>query len=58
MVAVDNGTNRMIYAGPVLSQYEFEVSGTTRLTDAEWQAQLESAEQPPPDWTQSYLVPQ
>jgi uncharacterized protein DUF3160 len=58
MIAVDNGSSRMVYAGPVLSQYEFEVPGTTRLTDAEWQAQLGSAEQPPPDWTQSYLVPQ
>jgi hypothetical protein len=58
MIAVDNGVNRMVYAGPVLSQYEFEVLGATRLTDAEWQAQIESAEQPPPDWTQSYLVQQ
>jgi hypothetical protein len=58
MIALDNGSDRMVYAGPVLSQYEFEVPGTTRLTDAEWQAQLQSSEQPPPDWTSSYLVPQ
>ncbi len=58
MIAVDNGLDRMVYAGPVLSHYEFEVSGSTRLTDADWQAQLQSAQQPPPEWTSSYLVPQ
>jgi hypothetical protein len=58
MMAVDNGTNRMVYAGPVLSHYEFEVPLNTRLTDAQWQAQLGAAEQPSPDWTTSYLVPQ
>ncbi|HEY3854895.1 MAG TPA: DUF3160 domain-containing protein [Verrucomicrobiae bacterium] len=58
MLAVDNGTNRMVYAGPVLSHYEFESPVNTRLTDAQWKTQLQSAEQPPPDWTSSYLVPQ
>jgi hypothetical protein len=58
MIAVDNGPDRRVYAGPVLSHYEFEIPGTTRLTDAAWQAQLDAAEQPPPDWTLSYLVPQ
>jgi hypothetical protein len=37
MLAVDNGTNRFICAGPVLSHYEFEVTGTPRrITDEEW----------------------
>jgi hypothetical protein len=37
LVAVDNGPERFICAGPVLSHYEFEVIGEPRrLTDAEW----------------------
>jgi hypothetical protein len=58
MIAVDNGPDRRVYAGPVMSQYEFEMEGTTRLTDTNWASQLQAAEQPPPDWTSSYLVPQ
>jgi hypothetical protein len=58
MIAVDNGPDRMVYAGPVLSHYEFEEPGVTRLTDADWKTMVQSASQPPsPDWTQSYLVP-
>lgn len=37
MLAVDNGADRFICAGPVLSHYEFEVIGPPRrLSDAEW----------------------
>jgi len=58
MIAVDNGPDRMVYAGPVLSHYEFEVPGTTRLSDADWKSQLRAGQKPPsPDWTRSYLVP-
>ncbi len=58
MIAVDNGPDRMVYAGPVLSHYEFEMPGTTRMTDAQWQANLVAGQKPPsPDWTRSYLVP-
>ncbi len=55
MIAVDSGTDRMVYAGPTLSHYEFIVPGPTlkRLTDSEWS----SYGKPRPDWTKSYLVP-
>jgi hypothetical protein len=58
MIAVDNGPDRMVYAGPVLSHYEFEMPGTTRMTDEQWKARLRAGLKPPsPDWTRSYLVP-
>jgi hypothetical protein len=38
MIAVNNGTNRCVYAGPVMSHYEFTVEGAPqRLSDSEWQ---------------------
>ena len=57
LIAVDNGPDRMVYAGPVLSHYEFEVPGLDRLTDADWQATLTATNPAPPEWTASYLVP-
>jgi hypothetical protein len=58
MIAIDNGPDRMVYAGPVFSHYEFEVPGANRLTDEDWQALLDRGQTPPsPEWTQSYLVP-
>ena len=58
LIAVDSGADRMVYAGPTLSHYEFTVGpGVTRLTDAEWKNRLESAKPPRPFWTQDYLVP-
>jgi hypothetical protein len=37
MLAVDNGDDRFICAGPVLSHFEFEVIGAPRrISDAEW----------------------
>jgi hypothetical protein len=59
LIAVENGPDRMAYAGPVLSHYEFEVPGLDRLTDAGWQASLSAGTNPPPpEWTASYLVPE
>ncbi len=68
-IALENGTNRMVFAGPVLSHYEFEVTGATRrLNDDEWRAR-QRREFPsdvdstrvqgiaPPPWTRGYLVP-
>jgi len=47
-----------VYAGPVMSHYEFELGPTTRETDAQWKADLHNGIQPPqPDWTRSYWVP-
>jgi len=37
MIAVDNGNDRFVCAGPVLSHFEFELLGPPRrLSDAEW----------------------
>ena len=59
MAAVDCGPGDLaVYAGPVLSHYEFEMGPTTRMTDAEWKTAVTSNAIPPaPEWTQSYLVP-
>jgi hypothetical protein len=58
LVAVDNGKDRMVYAGPVLSHYEFEMPGMTRKADSEWRNEINAGRLPPrPAWTKSYLVP-
>jgi len=59
IIAVDSGPDRMIYAGPVLSHYEFAAPGTTRHADHEWQMILNRKNAPPrPAWTREYLVPE
>jgi len=69
MIAVNSGADRMVFAGPVLSHYEFEVIGEPRrISDGEWRRILQNnlpSDVPasrfegvrPPAWTQSYLVP-
>lgn len=58
MIAIDNGPDKMIYAGPVLSHYEIFYEGIIRATDSEWQEAVKNNKQPaPPAWTRSYLVP-
>jgi len=58
LIAVDNGPDRIAYAGPVLSHYEFEVPGVRRKTDEEWQTEFRRGGKPPsPEWTRGYLVP-
>jgi hypothetical protein len=59
MLAVNYGPgDAAVYAGPVMSHYEFELGPTTRKTDSQWKAELRAGNQPPqPDWTRSYLVP-
>jgi hypothetical protein len=73
LIAVDNGADRFICAGPVLSHYEFEVIGAPRrLSDNEWGgmdggilggtfpsdvAQSQVEGLAPPIWTTGYLVP-
>jgi len=56
LIAVDNGPDRMVYAGPVMSHYEFLVPGPVlkRLTDSDWAFTPRPAR---PDWTKTYLVP-
>ena len=70
LIAVDSGSDRMVYAGPVLSHYEFEILGEPfRLTDEEWQRMLSPwVMQPtenriveglaPPAWAQDFWIPQ
>jgi hypothetical protein len=58
VIAIDNGKDKMLYAGPVLSHYEFEMPGVTRKSDSEWRKDLSDSKMPPhPEWTKSYLVP-
>ena len=58
MIAVDNGKDKMVYAGPVQSHYEFEMPGVARKSDSEWRNDIKIGNVPPrPDWTKSYLVP-
>lgn len=59
MIAVDCGpSGDAVYAGPVLSHYEFELGPTTRMTDSQWKSEVRAGNLPPqPEWTRSYLVP-
>jgi uncharacterized protein DUF3160 len=58
LIAIDNGKDRMVYAGPLLSHYEFEMPGMTRKADSEWRKEINEGKLPPrPEWTKSYLVP-
>ena len=62
VLAVDNGPDRMVYGGPVLSHYEFELIGPPRrMSDSEWQgagsAWPTNQWPAPPAWTAEYLVP-
>lgn len=53
-IAIDNGPDRAIYAGPLLSHYEFEMPAGTHLTDEQWAAMPRP---PAPPWTRGYLLP-
>lgn len=58
LIAIDNGKDRMVYAGPVLSHYEFEMEGVARKSDSEWRKDIREGKLPPrPEWTKLYLVP-
>jgi hypothetical protein len=58
LLAVDNGKDRMVYAGPVLSHYEFELSGISRHSDSEWRKALQTGRAPArPAWVSTYHVP-
>jgi hypothetical protein len=57
LIAIDNGKDRMVYAGPVLSHYEFEMSGIVRKPDSEWRKDLSADRLPPrPEWPRGYLI--
>jgi len=58
MVAIDSGKDKMVYAGPTMSHYEFVMTGMKRKSDSEWKKDLKAGKTPPrPDWTKGYLVP-
>ena len=59
MIAVDCRSGcATVYAGPVLSHYEFELLGAVRETDDQWKVDARTSNLPAqPDWTRSYLVP-
>jgi hypothetical protein len=58
LIAVDSGKDHMVYAGPVLSHYEFEMPGVSRKADSEWRKDIKAGKLPSrPEWTKSYLVP-
>ena len=58
MIAIDNGPDRMVYAGPVLSHYEFCERFPVRRDDNQWKGILLGTERPPsPEWTTGFLVP-
>jgi hypothetical protein len=58
MIAIENGTDRVMYAGPVLSHYEFETPVNARMSDSEWRKDAIAGKLPPrPEWTKGYLVP-
>jgi hypothetical protein len=58
VIAVDNGKDKMVFAGPVFSHYEFETPNAVRRTNSEWHTQLRAGAQPPrPEWTRTYLAP-
>lgn len=58
VVAIDNGKDRMIFLGPTMSHYEFELEGAQRKSDSEWRADLKAGKTPArPEWTRDYLVP-
>src|SRR5262249_54419620 len=40
VVAVDSGKDRVLYLGPELSHYEFEIPGVSRKSDSEWKKDL------------------
>lgn len=57
-IAVNNGSDHALYAGPVFGHYEFYEPGVNRLTDEQWSERV-SLQQPPssPEWTQGWQIP-
>jgi hypothetical protein len=56
VIAIDNGSDRMVYLGPVFSHYEFETPINARMTNGEWHDELRAGHEPPRgEWTRDYL---
>jgi hypothetical protein len=57
LIAVNNGPDYMMFAGPVFSHFEFLKPDGVRLSDEEWTGELFAGRRPPnPEWTHEYLV--
>jgi hypothetical protein len=58
LIAIDNGKDRMVYAGPVFSHYEFETPNAVRRTNGQWHEEMRSGKHAPrPEWTRGFVVP-
>ncbi len=58
LIAIDNGKDRMVYAGPVFSHYEFETPNAVRRTNGQWHEEMRSGKHAPrPDWTRGFVAP-
>jgi hypothetical protein len=56
-IAIENGGDKVVYLGPVMSHYEFLTAHDQRLNDDEWKAQLDKGAAPPPnEWVLEYMV--
>jgi len=56
IIAIDNGGDRALYVGPVLTYYEFAQPASDRLDDDAWRQQVESSDVPAPGYP-SWLAP-
>ncbi len=55
--AIDNDGDRALYAGPVMSYYEFTHPASDRLTDQQWAQKIWSANIPDrPSWLAPFVV--
>ncbi len=51
-------TPHRLSVGAVFTYYEFDVPAGSRMTDEEWQAQVEAGTNPPPpEWTEAFMAP-
>ncbi|MEM7387224.1 MAG: DUF3160 domain-containing protein, partial [Verrucomicrobiota bacterium] len=59
LLTAGHAGEKTVYAGPVLSHYEFNTPIDVRLSNTEWKERLRKNEDipSPPEWTESYLVP-
>jgi hypothetical protein len=55
VIAIDNGSDRMAYVGPIYTYYEFTQPASARLTDEEFEARLRTGTPPSrPDWVRVF----
>jgi hypothetical protein len=58
LICIDSGPDLMMYAGPVMSYYEFQVGGVKRMSDSEWSGEVKLGTPPfLPAWALGFLVP-